>query len=309
LELRGATIYGIALDIGAPDASSQIQDALERLQLPPVLGVVHAAGINRDGLIKDSTSDCYARVFSPKVAGTLSLHEAFPVGTLDFFVLFSSIGQLIGTAGQAPYGASNSFLDTLATHRRQQGDNTIAIQWTAWRDMGLVADDGEFLQMELSIKGVTDITRDEGFQAWEHLSKYDTDHAVVTRIRILDADEAIPYPLVAEAATRRRPTVAASSATIAQSQGEKRPTSGPELKNHLTVQVKQCLSNVLRLDVEDIDTKAVVADLGVDSVMLSALRWEMQRVMGLKVPPTLVWKVGTVVGLVEWAYEKAEGSR
>jgi 6-methylsalicylic acid synthase len=310
LEVRGATVYGIALDIGAPDAFTQIQESLSRLQLPPVLGVIHAAGIKEDALVKDTTSSSYARVFSPKIAGTLSLHAAFPPGTLDFMVLFSSIGQLVGTAGQAPYGASNAFLDTLASHRRQQGDNTIAIQWTAWRNVGMVAGDDEFLNVELSSKGITDITRDEGFQAWEHISKYDTDHAVVTRIRILDADEAIPYPLVTEVATRRRPTIpTSSSGTTVPGQGEKKPTSGPELKEYLTKQVKQCLSTVLHLDVEDIDTRAVVADLGVDSVMMGALRWEMQRVMGLKVPPTLVWKVGTVVGLVEWAFEKAEGEK
>ena len=305
LESRGATIHSIALDIGAPDAHTQIEAALDRLHLPPVLGVVHAAGIKEDALIKDTTSESYARVFSPKIAGTLSLHKAFPPNTLDFFVLFSSIGQLVGTAGQAPYGASNAFLDALATHRRQQGDNTIAFQWTAWRNMGLVAGDNEFLNVELSSKGITDITREEGFQAWEHMSKYDTDHAVVTRARILDADEAVPYPLVAEVATRRPPTVATGSSSASPNATSTKPTSGPELKAYLTTQVKQCLSTVLHLDIEDIDTRAVVADLGVDSVMMGALRWEMQRVMGLKVPPTLVWKVGTVLGLVEWAFGKA----
>jgi 6-methylsalicylic acid synthase len=305
LEFRGATIHGIALDIGAPDAHTQIQEALDRLHLPPVLGVVHAAGIKEDALIEDTTSESFARVFSPKIAGSLSLHKAFPPNTLDFFVLFSSIGQLVGTAGQAPYGASNAFLDALATQRRQQGDNTIAFQWTAWRNMGLVAGDNEFLNIELSSKGITDITCEEGFQAWEYMSKYDTDHAVVTRARILDADEAIPYPLVAEVATRRPPTVSTPASSTAPNPTSAKPTSGPELKAYVTTQVKQCLSTVLHLDVEDIDTRAVVADLGVDSVMMGALRWEMQRVMGLKVPPTLVWKVGTVAGLVEWAFEKA----
>ncbi|KAF2680119.1 6-methylsalicylic acid synthase [Lentithecium fluviatile CBS 122367] len=308
LEMKGASIHGIALDIGTPGAHIHIKEALDRLCLPPVLGVIHAAGIKEDALLKDTAADSFARVFSPKVAGTLTLHRAFPPNTLDFFILFSSIGQLVGTAGQAPYGAANAFLDVIATHRRQQGDNAIAFQWTAWRNMGLVAGDPEFLNVELSSKGITDITRDEGFQAWEHISDYDTDHAVVTRARVLDANELIPFPLVAEIAPRRPPTSSTSTSPSDSTSVASKPKSGPELKEYITAQVKQCLSTVLHLDVEDIDTRAVVADLGVDSVMMGALRWEMQKVLGLKVPPTLVWKAGTVVVLVDWAYEKvAEG--
>lgn len=306
LEAKGATIYSIALDIGAPDAHHQLSSALERLYLPPVLGVVHAAGVNEDGLIRDTTSESFSRVFSPKVAGALALHKAFPPTTLDFFILFSSIGQLVGTSGQSPYGAANAFLDALATHRREQGDNAIAFQWTAWRGMGLAAD-SEFLTIELSSKGITDITCEEGFQAWEHLSAYNTDHAVVTRARVLEADEPIPYPLVAEIAPRRarasHPTMAIDAPELSSS----KPSSGPELKVWLGTKIKECIGAVLHLDVEEIDDRAAIADLGVDSVMTVALRQKLQQVMGVKVPPTLTWNHPTVGHLVEWFFVKEVG--
>jgi 6-methylsalicylic acid synthase len=306
LESLGATIYALALDIGSPSASAELSAALERLSLPPVLGVVHAAGVAGYGYIKDTTSSTYASVMAPKVQGALNLHNVFPTGTLDFFILFSSIGQIIGTPGQSAYAASNAFLDGLATHRRSQGCNTIAIQWTAWRALGL-ASDTALVDLELHAKGVTDITVEEGFQAWKHLSGMDTDHAIVTRTRILEADETVPCELIADVVQRRAALAASSTSTTPASTATSKPKSGPELKAYLNAEIKGCLSKVLHLDVEEIDDRAAIADLGVDSVMTVALRQELQKVMGVTVPPTLTWNHPTVGHLVEWFYGKVEG--
>jgi 6-methylsalicylic acid synthase len=308
LESKGASIYGIALDIGAPNASTALLTALDTLSLPPVLGVVHAAGLSEISLIKDTTSDTFARVFNSKVAGGLALHTAFPPNTVDFFLLFSSIGQLVGTSGQSPYGAANAFLDTLAVHRRQLGDNAVAFQWTAWRAMG-IANLGEFLAFELASKGITDITVEEGFRAWEEVARYDTAHAVVTRTRILDADEPVPIPLVADVVQRRARTkstsTSSSDASISVTSENERPT-GVALKPYVLSQIKNCLSTVLHLGVEEIDDRAAIADLGVDSVMSVALRLEMQKQLGIKAPPSLLWKEDTVKRLVDWVCGQLE---
>ena len=305
LESLGATIYALALDIGALSASAELSVALDRLSLPPVLGVVHAAGVSGYGYVKDTTSSAYVSVMAPKIQGALNLHYVFPAGTLDFFVLFSSIGQIIGTPGQSAYAASNAFLDGLATHRRSQGCNTIAIQWTAWRALGL-ASDTALVDLELHAKGVTDIMVEEGFQAWMYLSGIDTDHAVVTRTRTLDADEPVPCELIADVVQRRAAPAVAASSILSASTAAARPKSGPELKAHLNAEIKGCLSRVLHLDVEEIDDRAAVADLGVDSVMAVALRQQLQKAMGVTVSPTLTWNHPTVEHLVEWFYGKFE---
>lgn len=303
LESLGATIFSMSLDIGSPSASTDLANALDLLCLPPVLGVVHAAGVSGYGYIKDITPSSYASVMAPKIQGALNLHKLFPPGTLDFFVLFSSIGQIIGTPGQSAYAASNAFLDGLATHRRDQGCNTIAIQWTAWRTMGL-ASDTALVDLELNGKGITDITAREGFQAWTYLEGLDTDHAVVTRTRVLEYDEVVPCDLIQDICQRRpAPAVAAGGASVAAIV-EAGPKSGPELKTHLNAKIKGCLSRVLHLEVEEIDDKAAIADLGVDSVMTVALRQQLQKAMGIIVPPTLTWNHPTVGHLVGWFYRK-----
>ncbi|KAF5856883.1 hypothetical protein ETB97_006636 [Aspergillus alliaceus] len=118
-------------------------------------------------------------------------------------VLFSSCGQFFGFPGQASYASGNAFLDALATYR-SQGDNTVAMQWTSWNEIGM-ATSSAFVKAELATKGITGISREEAFQAWMHISKYNIDHAVVLLGHTLEEGEPLPLPspLLADIAIRK----------------------------------------------------------------------------------------------------------
>lgn len=306
LENRGATVYVLSLDISAHDSAYQLSSALDRLSLPPVLSVVHAAGVLDDQLAIKTTKEAISRVLAPKVQGALALHEVFPSKSLDFFVLFSC-GQLIGITGQSSYAGGNSFLDTLATHRHRQGDTAIAIQWTSWRGMGMSVNLG-FVNANLEIKGITDVTHEDAFRAWQQLSKYDTDHGVVLRSLAFDEGEPLPTPILSDIAVRK--VGQASSADSGETNGDNgaksmsMPTSGPKLKAYIDEKIRECIANVLHMGAEDVDSRAALSDLGIDSVMTASLRREMQKTLKVKLPPTLMWSYPTVGHLVGWFAKK-----
>lgn len=302
LEQKGVSVHTVSIDITNASATSSLLGELDRLGLPPVLGVIHAAGVLENQLIMETTQDALNCVLSAKVSGTLALHEAFPPNTLDFFVLFSSCGQLFGFPGQGSYASSNAFLDTLATHRRNLGDNAVAFQWTAWQGMGL-GSDSDFVAAELESKGITNVNRHDAFQAWLHLAQYDTDHGVVLRSRVFDEGEPLPTPIMNDIAIRR--------ATEPSEGGESKsgskpalPSSGPELKSYLDEQIRICVANVLNLSADEIDSKATLSNLGLDSVMSVSLRRQLQQAFKINVPPTLVWNYPTTYHLVGWFFEK-----
>ena len=309
LEERGASIYCVAIDLGAKDGASRLSSTIDDLSLPPVLGVVHAAGVLEDQLVLQTTSDSFSRVLAPKVGGALALHALYPPGTLDFFVLFSSCGQLFGFPGQSSYASGNAFLDALATHRRSAADNAIAFQWTSWRGLGMAAST-DFINAELESKGITDVTRDDAFRAWMHAARFDTDHAVVLRSLTFDEREPLPTPILVDIAVRRAGSASSTAADTQASAGagEAIPTSGPELKAYLDSKIREAVAKVLHSTAEDVDSRAALSDLGVDSVMTVALRRQLQQSLNIKVPPTLTWSHPTVGHLVGWFAEKMGGA-
>ena len=310
LESRGATIHTISIDLGAQGAEQTLQASLDRLSLPPVLGVVHAAGVLEDQLILESTADSFSRVLAPKIAGALTLHRLFPANSLNFFILFSSCGQLFGFPGQGSYASGNAFLDTLAAHRRRLGDNSIAFQWTAWRGLGMGAST-DFINAELESKGITDVTRDEAFRAWDHLVKYDTDHGVVLRSLAFDEGEPLPVPILNDIAVRRPASGSTGggddvAAAAADARAEM-PTSGVGLKEYLGRKIRECVMKVLQLpSIDDVEPRAALSDLGMDSVMTVGLRKLLQQALKVKVPPTLTWSHPTVAHLQAWFVEKLQ---
>ncbi|KAL3480361.1 6-methylsalicylic acid synthase [Aspergillus californicus] len=259
LEARGATVCMLALDLSRPDAAEQISIELERLAMPRVLGV--------------TTRDAFARVLAPKVNGALALHKIFPPKTIDFFVLFSSCGNLFGFPGQASYASANAFLD-----------------WTAWRGMGMGASTS-FIDAELESRGITDVTRNEAFSAWQYVAQH-------------NMDEPLPTPLLNDIAVRRSKCQSEESSVSSSSSNSTGsgpvPTSGPELKAYLDERIRDSVAKVLHMAPEDVDSRRALLDLGVDSVMTVSLRRELAQALKVKVPPTLTWSHPTVSHLVRW---------
>ena len=307
LEQGGATVYSLAVDIGAANATAVLTEKLDALSLPNVLGVVHAAGVVEDQLVLETTPESFERVLAPKIAGAIALHQAFPPTTVDFFIMFSSCGQLFGFPGQSSYASGNAFLDSMAEHRRGLGDNSVAFQWTSWRGLGMAASTPasmDFIEAELESKGITSVTCDEAFRAWDHVAKYNMSHGVVLRSLVLGADDLLPMDILEDIVVRRAPATSAGgddSTAAPRGSGDALPEKGPLRNAYLANKISECVAGVLQLpSVEDVDPKAALSELGMDSVMTVALRRQLQSTLKVKVPPTLVWGHPTVGHLTKW---------
>jgi amino acid adenylation domain-containing protein len=134
----GAKVVVLAADVARAVDVTGIFDHI-RETMPPLHGVVHAAGVLANRPVTDIDAESLARVMAPKVAGAWNLHLASRGEALDFFVLFSSAVSVLGSPGQGSYAAANSYLDALAHHRHTEGLPAISINWGPWSEVGLVS--------------------------------------------------------------------------------------------------------------------------------------------------------------------------
>lgn len=120
LETLGAEVLVISADVTDVVAMAQALDKAQR-RFGALHGVIHAAGVLRDGLMATKPQSDIEDVFTPKIHGTLVLDELLRSTPLDFMVVFSSSSTATAPAGQVDYVAANAFLNAYAQSRSHVG--------------------------------------------------------------------------------------------------------------------------------------------------------------------------------------------
>ncbi|MCL4202089.1 MAG: aminotransferase class I/II-fold pyridoxal phosphate-dependent enzyme [Pirellulaceae bacterium] len=168
IQSKGVTVTVVAGDISR---ESDVRRVLEQIaqHSPPLRGVIHAAGVLEDGVLRQQSWANFERVLAPKILGAWHLHRQTQSLPLDFFVCFSSVASLLGSPGQSNYAAANAFLDALAQHRRACGLSGLSIHWGPWNAIGMTADKDQRDRDRWLASGMGTIPVDRGLAALEQL--------------------------------------------------------------------------------------------------------------------------------------------
>ena len=281
LEERGVSVHVVAVDIGAPGAADVLRVSLR--DLPPVRGVVHAAGVEAGALLVNTAAEDFHAAMHPKVDGTLTLHEVFPPEQLDWMVLFSSCGYLAGFPGQGAYACANSFLDVMARHRHRLGDRTVSVAWTAWRGLGMGSSSG-FVAAQLDALGMDTIGADDAMRALDLAMRTDDPNVVV--LPLLSAAAAVP--MLADVAPCADGVEESPTETLSGADAD------PERVADL---VATAVAAQLGLPECGVDMALPLVEVGVDSIMTVGLLRTLEKQTGLSLPPTLLWEYPTAAAV------------
>jgi len=289
LRARGAQVLILQADVSDAD---QLAAALNQLRqaLPPLVGVIHAAGLLDDGLLLHLTPERLQRVLAPKVAGAWHLHTLTQTDPLDCFILFSSAAALLGAPGQANYAAANAFLDALAHHRRAHGRPALSINWGPFAQVGLVARAGRGEQV--AFRGLRSLLPAQGLASLERLLAAGATQVGVIPFNLRQWRQSNPrtadLPYFAElmdAAELARGEAEAGgqvrAALLAAPERERRRL----LETHILEQVGQ----VMRLPADRINATTAFQAMGMDSLMALEMRNRLELSLALTLPATLVW--------------------
>ncbi|QKW05279.1 SDR family NAD(P)-dependent oxidoreductase [Streptomyces sp. NA04227] len=306
LRARQAEIRVLSADVSrAADIASVL--GVVDAELPPLAGVVHAAGVLDDGVLLGLDRDRFRRVAGAKVHGAWHLHRATADRGLDFFVLYSSAAAQLGSAGQGNYAAANAFLDGLAHYRRSLGLSALSVNWGPWSEAGLAARPDRAGGLEgLGILGIRSA---DGIAALDRLLPTATAQATVLPLDRARLARAAGSGLVPAMLTRLVDTSTAGGAQGATSKVRQELLAVEPGKRRKAVLVRHCteqVASVLSLDVSRIDTAVPLNSLGFDSLMSLELRKRLEALLQIELPATVVWRFPTIDALVPFLAECME---
>jgi len=270
----------------------------------PLRGLIHAAGVLDDGVVRQLTWDRLARVLEPKVAGAWHWHRLTLGLPLDFFVLFSSATSLLGSPGQANHAAANAFLDALAHHRRAAGLPATSINWGAWEEIGAAAE--RRVGLRFLAQGIRTIPPAEGWRALDRLLG-----AAPVQAAVLPVDwEAVPAALTRSpffSGLRPAPSaVPETPAGFADLAAALPPT---ERRVRLAAEVRRQVAQILGLPgAERVDPRRGFFTLGMDSLTSVELRNRLQTALGRVLPATVVFDHPTAEALAAFLDSLWEGA-
>ncbi len=305
LRARGANVRAVEADAADAPRMQAVLDDMAR-DMPPLRGVVHAAGALDDAVLQRQTWPRAQAVLRGKAQGAWVLHQITRDRPLDFFVLYSAAGLWLGAAGQGLYPAANARLDALAQARRRAGLPALSVAWGAWGGVGMAARGAEQGHDAWGARGLRPITPATGFAALERALREDAAHALVLAIdwprflsqrpgaaeselfRAVAGDAAVSAPAVAALATPAAPGVRQRLQGLPS--GQRRAA----LVSYLGERTLQ----VLGLDADTaLDPRAALKDTGLDSLMAVELRNALAKAFAQPLPATLLFDYPTLDAL------------
>jgi NAD(P)-dependent dehydrogenase (short-subunit alcohol dehydrogenase family) len=299
LRTVGGVIQAVQCDVSDPAALLALRGPLE--SLPPVRGVLHAAGALADAPVAAQDAAHFEAVARSKVDGAIRLHEFTRDHPLDLFVLFSSVSGTLGAPGQANYAAANTFLDGLAAWRRRQRLPALSVAWGAWSSEGMVTTLSAAHQARFKRIGMGLLQPAPALRALQ------------------SAPSGEPVVVIAQIDSQRlsahaRPGVAALLAGLLTGAADRVQQPQPADRGGAAAAAPMPLRDfligeiacVLGFDRSQLDMHTPLPDLGFDSMMAIQVRNIAASQLGLDVPLRLLLQGATVATLVDAIAPHAE---
>ncbi|QSJ15492.1 SDR family NAD(P)-dependent oxidoreductase [Nostoc sp. UHCC 0702] len=289
-QASGVEVYVGQADVAQMTATQELLSAITS-QMPPLKGIIHAAGVLDDGVLLNQNWQRFQTVMSPKVQGAWNLHVLTQDLPLDFFVCFSSNSALLGSPGQGNYAAANSFLDALAHYRQSQGMAGLSINWGPWAETGMAAQLAHQDQTRWASQGITPLSSQQGLQVLGNLLGQK-----IAQVGVLPVDwskflQTFPggteLPLLSELAkpflqaTAKRPQLTKQTELLA-----KLPDASPSDRLQLLTDYLQAkVRTVIRLDSsQTLDPQQSLQELGIDSLMTAELKNRIKAELDIDLP-------------------------
>jgi acyl transferase domain-containing protein/acyl carrier protein len=297
---KGVKVVVAGCDVSDKARLLKLFDSIKN-NMPPLRGIIHAAGVLDDGSLLDLTNERMKKVMMPKLDGTLNLHLASLNLPLDFFVLYSSAVSVLGSPGQGNYAAASAYLDAFAYYRKSMGLPAISINWGPWAEVGLAAKATERLKKQnASTEHLIKVIKIErGLEILEELLKESTPQIMVLPFDLKNLIELYP----AAAGLPFLEQVGGNETHVA------RLYARPKLRqqyvaprNEIERKIAQLWQQTLHIDLVGVHDSFF--ELGGDSVLAAQVLSIAQKTFGIRINPQDAFKAFTIEKLAQMLEEQ-----
>ncbi|MET0474457.1 MAG: type I polyketide synthase [Mycobacterium sp.] len=284
----------------------------------PLSAVIHATGVLDDAVIGSLTPARVDTVLRAKVDAAWNLHELTRSANPAAFVMFSSMAGIVGSAGQANYGAANTFLDALAAHRRANGLPGTSLAWGLWEQASdMTGHLGDSDLTRLSRDGILALSTDDAMALFD--SALVVGDALLAPVRIdrgalrtRSAAGLLPpmFAQLASTSTRRRVDDSLVAAKSKSALAQRLHGLSEDAQQALMLDLlRSHMSTVLgTVEPEAITGEVAFSDHGFDSLTAVELRNRLKTATGLSLSPTLIFDYPTPDALAGYIRQELAGA-
>ncbi|MGR8933295.1 MAG: SDR family NAD(P)-dependent oxidoreductase [Gammaproteobacteria bacterium] len=308
LRSEGVVVHAEALDI---TDQRQLAELFAKFgnTIPPLKGIVHAAAIIDDALIRQMDRERFLRVFMPKAQGAWNLHRLSESQPLDFFVVYSSMTTFLGNPGQANYVAANSYLEALADYRRAQGLPALFVALGAIDDVGFLTRHQTVKELLTARLGTQAMSSDMALHMLEKMLVSGVTGAAVIDIDWRTLQRFLPSAMAPKYEEQQRK---AARAKTDQDYGPDLRAMLASLSDEEALQtvmqlLAQEVAQILRLPEDKIDREKSVFDLGMDSLMGMELVTAIENRFALRLPLMALAEGASIKRIAERMIEQVRG--
>lgn len=305
IEARGAEVFTAALDASDTEGLRRMATELHAAGWGSVRGILHCATDVQFGLLTDVVPESVAAMMRSKLAVAEALLEVFGPDAPDFYVMFSSMGALLGERGQGTYAAANATLDAWSLARRSDGVPMSVINWGAWADTGLAATrGGELVNDGLRLRGVFPVAPQAATAALGAVITHQLPMAVVFRNQPVDTvvNGRDPWSMLSGL---QRATADSTAVVTRSARDEIFAESGVrERMARLTSIVRDVIADTLGITDSRIDVERPLGTLGMDSLMAIRIRRRCERLFDITLPATALFSYPTIAAFVQFLSER-----
>ena len=271
------------------------------------------------------TAEAFKYALNPKVAGSRNLHTHLPASpNLDFFLILSSTGAIIGNPGQANYASGSAYQDALARYRVTHGQKCISLNLGLMLDIGY-ASEKEDLTASLKAAGHDGIDEAEFHALLEvfcdpnlTIDRPEDAHVITglstpagLRRRGIDEPSWMKRPIFKplyemDKGSSDGDTLAASSQQKAAN-WPRLLKDAPDTASAASIVVQalvQKLAKTLFVQEDDVDTSRPMGALGIDSLVAIELRHWFAGELKTDVPVLVILGNESVMDVGKYVAEK-----